>query len=168
MSQQTSASHEEAATAQSPLRFVAFTAVAAVTAAIAALVSASLQWPVWAMFVGWVAYFTRGGTWRSGIANYGCLGAGLALGIGAAHAIALAQPHVGAAALPLVVFVVASVVLSLRATPPLNNLLCYFLGLIAFFAAHQPPTLSTLLALAAPTALGGLAAWVSTWLQART
>jgi hypothetical protein len=60
------------------------------------------------------------------------------------------------------------VVVSLRAAPPLNNLLCYFLGLITFFAAHQPPTLATLLALAAPTALGGLAGWVSTWLQART
>ena len=50
----------------------------------------------------------------------------------------------------------------------LNNLLCYFLGLIAFFAAHQPPTLGTMIHLAAALALGFSAATISTWIQART
>lgn len=150
------------------LRFTAFTVAAAVTAAVAALASTSLELPVWAMFIGWVGYFTRVGTWRTGIANYACLVLGLALGIGAAFAIQLLQPVAGVAALPAVVFAVASIVVSMRVAPPINNLLCYFLGLIAFFAAHLPPTLATWIHLAGAMALGGSAAAISTCLQART
>jgi len=42
------------------LRFHAITLIAAVVAAFAATSSASLGWPVWAMFMGWVAFYTRG------------------------------------------------------------------------------------------------------------
>jgi hypothetical protein len=65
------------------------------------------------------------------------------------------------------VFVVATVVVSLRAAPMLNNILAYFLGLIAFFAAHMEPTLNTLLHLGSAGALGSIAGWVSMKLQQR-
>lgn len=149
-------------------RFTAFTVAAAATAAVAAFASATVELPVWAMFIGWVGYFTRLGSWRNGIANYACLVLGVVFGMGAAVMIQVLQPIAGAAALPVVVFAVASIVVALRAVPPVNNLLCYFLGLIAFFAAHQPPGLATLTNLAAALALGFSAAMISTWLQART
>lgn len=149
------------------MRSVAFTFAAATTAAAAAFACASFDYPVWVMFVGWVGYSSRAGTWRNNLANYACLVMGVVFGIGAALALPQLQAGVGAMALPIVVFVVASVVVSLRATPVMNNLACYFLGLIAFFAANLPPTSPTLLHLAAAMAIGCLAASVSSWLQAR-
>lgn len=155
------------ATGQGAARFVAFTVAAAATAAAAAYACVSLAFPVWVMFVGWVGYSSRVGAWHGNLANYACLVLGVVFGIGAALALPLLQPLLGAAALPVVVFVVACVVVSLRAAPRINNLACYFLGLIAFFAAQQPPTATTLLQLAAAMGVGCLAATVSTWLQAR-
>ena len=53
-------------------------AVAATAAALAALV---LEVPVWAMFIGWIAFYTRGLSVRSTIENLACVGAGLLLGL---------------------------------------------------------------------------------------
>ncbi|MNT75740.1 hypothetical protein D3C72_2146610 [compost metagenome] len=58
-------------------------------------------------------------------------------------------------------------VLSLRALPRINNPLAYFLGLISFFAASQPPSLMLLGALAAAGVLGAIGAGISNVLQAR-
>jgi hypothetical protein len=158
-----------ASTARSgPLRPFLFTPIAATTAAVAAFASVSFDFPAWVMFVGWVGYATRSGTWRDHGADYACLVLGALLGIAAALTQPLLQPIAGAAALPIVVFVVASIVVSLRNSPPLNNLSCYFLGLIAFFAADQPPTATTWLQLAAAMGLGCVAASASAWLQARS
>ncbi|URK85894.1 hypothetical protein LP421_00915 (plasmid) [Rhizobium sp. RCAM05350] len=44
------------APAPTSMRFTVLTLAAALTAAIAATTSASLGWPVWAMFMGWVAF----------------------------------------------------------------------------------------------------------------
>ncbi|MCY1556352.1 hypothetical protein D9M68_930920 [compost metagenome] len=70
-------------------------------------------------------------------------------------------------ALPVVVFVVAMIVVSLRAAPLMNNILGYFLGLIAFFAAHLEPTLESFVHLASASSLGSVAAWISLKLQQR-
>ena len=128
------------------------------TAAAAAGLSATLALPVWAMFIGWVAFFTRGITARDGAVNAVCVALGLGFGMAAA---------LGALALPLVVFAVAVVVVSLRAAPVLDNILCYFLGLIAFFASHQPPSLAAFAGLASAVVLGSLAAWTAHALQQR-
>lgn len=149
------------------MRSFTFTFAAAVTAAAAAAASVRLDFPVWVMFVGWVGYSSRIDTWRGNVANYVCLVLGVVLGIGAALALPPLQPFAGAAALPIVVFLVATVVVSLRVAPPIDNLTCYFLGLIAFFAAEQPPTLSTLFNLGAAMAVGCVAASISNWLQSR-
>jgi hypothetical protein len=65
------------------LQFTAITAAAALTAAIAATTSASLGWPVWAMFMGWVAFFTRGHSAKEASYSYLCLAAGIVMGTGA-------------------------------------------------------------------------------------
>ena len=165
--QQASQAQPAPVVSQSAMRSFAFTFAAAATAAAAAFASVSFDFPVWVMFVGWVGYSSRAGTWRNNLANYACLVMGVVLGIGAALALPLLQPSFGAAALPIVVFIVAMVVVSLRSAPAMNNLACYFLGLIAFFAADPPPTTATLLYLAVAMGIGCLAASISTWLQAR-
>lgn len=147
--------------------YLAFSTAAALTAAAASAASLAFGLPVWAMFVGWVAFFTRGLSGRDGAVNLACVVLGTAIGAAAAIAIAALHPALGMLALPMVVFVVASVVVSLRAAPMLNNILAYFLGLIAFFAAHMEPTLGTVAHLGSAGALGSLAGWVSMALQRR-
>ncbi|WP_426119904.1 DUF1097 domain-containing protein [Pseudomonas sp. DSP3-2-2] len=164
-------SHKAMATSNSRLssqmKFNAITAVAAATAAAAAAASLTVGLPVWAMFIGWVAFFSRGHSFRDGLINYGGVLAGLVFGMAAATTIAALSPSLGIMALPLVVFVVAMGVVSLRAVPVMNNVLAYFLGLIAFFAAHLEPSLETGMRLGGASAIGSIAAWLSLKIQQR-
>ncbi|AZD13228.1 DUF1097 domain-containing protein [Pseudomonas chlororaphis] len=147
--------------------FILFTAVAATTAALAAGSSLLLSLPVWAMFVGWVAFFSRGLTLRDGLVNLGCVLMGLAVGMGAALSIGALSPSLGPWALPLVVFVVAMLVVSLRSLRVMNNIVAYFLGLIAWFAAHLEPSLESFAELGGAGALGTFAGWLSHAVQQR-
>jgi hypothetical protein len=115
--------------------------VASSAATFSALV---LEVPVWAMFVGWLAFFTRGLNLRHGLVNLACVLIGVGLGIGAAHTLAALGPHLGAYAITAVVFAITAVALSLARVPVINNLLGFFLGLVAYFASHLPPSLGTL------------------------
>jgi hypothetical protein len=143
------------------IRFVAISGAAAVVAAAAAYASTIATVPVWAMFIGWVAFYTRGHSIGAGVANFACLALGIALGLAASFAVGELHPQLGAAALPLVVLVVALLVISLRAVPVIDNVLAYFLGLISVFAAHASASLEAFAQLAAAAALGGLAAWLA-------
>jgi hypothetical protein len=147
------------------LGFSAVTAVAAVMAAVAAAASLALALPVWAMFTGWVAFFTRGVNARDGVVNSACVLFGMFFGMGAALAIGGLNPLLGVITLPVVVFGIAMVVVSLRAVPVANNNLCYFLGLIAYFASHQPPSLMAVAELGSAAVLGSVAAWIAHSLQ---
>lgn len=149
------------------IKFNVLTLAAATTAAIAASTSASLGWSVWAMFVGWVAYFTRGHSAKDAFYSYLCLVIGIAFGTAAAMAVGALLPLMGPLAFAPIVFVVAMVVVSLRAAAPLNNIPAYFLGLITFFAAHRPPSLVAFGELAAVSAIGTLAAWLAHRWQTR-
>lgn len=132
--------------------------IAALAAALSALV---LEVPVWAMFVGWIAYFTRGQTLRHGVVNLTCVLAGIALGLGAGASMQALSPQLGAATLTLVVFATALVVLSLRRLPVFNNLLGFFLGLVAYFASHQPPAWTTFVDLGLAAGIGTAAAFLA-------
>lgn len=147
--------------------FVLVTGAAAITAAAAAGLTATLALPVWAMFIGWVAFFTRGLTARDAAVNAACVLLGLGFGIAATVALKALVPSLGALALPLVVFTVALVVVSLRALPVLSNVVSYFLGLIAFFASHLPPTPASFAELAGAVVLGSVAAWTAHAVQQR-
>lgn len=152
---------------KSLVTFNAVTAIAALTAAAAAATSLTVGLPVWSMFIGWVAFSTRGHSARDGVINYSCVLAGICFGMLAALAVAAISPLVGKLALPAVVFVVAMGVVSLRAVPVMNNLLAYFLGLIAFFAAHLEPSVEAFTRLGGASAIGSAAAWVSLKMQQR-
>jgi hypothetical protein len=149
------------------LMSVGFTATAATVAAVAAGVSSALALPVWAMFVGWVAFFTRGLNARDGVLNAICVALGVFVGMCAAIGLGVLGPLIGAMALPVVVFTVAMVVVSLRTVPLVNNILCYFLGLIGYFASHMTPSLATFVELGSAGALGSFAAWTAHSLQRR-
>ncbi|MEQ9862946.1 DUF1097 domain-containing protein [Pectobacterium cacticida] len=149
-------------------RYLTVTFIAAATASIAAGVSLALQLPIWAMFIGWIAFFSRGLDTRSAFENFGCVWLGLVIGALAATGIASLVPAMGLMiAMPAVVFVVALIVVSLRGLPPLNNLLGYFLGLVAWFAAHLEPSVAAVGQLAGASAIGSLAGWISHHLPRR-
>jgi hypothetical protein len=155
-------------TQQAPHVFIVVTVVAAVTASFAAAASLALSLPVWAMFVGWIAFFSRGLTTRSTFENLGCVWLGLGIGLLAALSISQLAPLLDLGlALTVVVFVVALVVVALRGLPVLNNLLGYFLGLVAWFAAHPEPSPAGLLPLLGVTAIGSVAGWISHYLPRR-
>lgn len=70
----------------SPRGYITVTVIAAITASLAAASALAFSLPVWAMFVGWIAFFTRGLTTRSTIENLGCVWLGLGVGsAGCAH-----------------------------------------------------------------------------------
>ncbi|ENO89275.1 DUF1097 domain-containing protein [Thauera linaloolentis] len=123
--------------------------------------------PVWAMFVGWISFFTRGLNLKQGAINLACVLIGVTLGIGAAHAMAALTPILGSYAISAVVFAITVVALSLAKAPVFNNLLGFFLGLVAYFASHQPPSITTFGMLALAATLGATAAFLAHSLQKR-
>jgi len=154
-------------TIQSPLYHVIYTAIAATIAAIAAATSAALQLPIWAMFIGWIAFFTQGLNVRHTVTNLICVWLGIAIGMVAGIALSIVGPILGAGALPFVVYIVAMLVVSLRSVPKINNLLCYFLGLVSFFASHYVPSMGSFLVLAGAAGIGSFGGLASIFLQKR-
>jgi hypothetical protein len=138
-----------------------------VASSAATLSAVVLEVPVWAMFVGWLAFFTRGLNLRHGLVNLTCVMIGVGLGIGAAHTLAALGPHLGAYAISAVVFVITVVALSLAKVPVINNLLGFFLGLVTYFASHLPPSLGTLVQLGLAAAVGTAAALLAHAWQGR-
>ncbi|WP_394832653.1 DUF1097 domain-containing protein [Pendulispora rubella] len=117
--------------------------------------------PVWAMFIGWIAFFTRGVDFRHGAINFACVLVGLACGMGAAVGLHALGPYLGAWTVTVVVFFVAMVVVSLRLVPIFNNLLGFFLGLVSYFASHLPPSGEAFAKLGMAAAVGSLAGWLA-------
>ena len=152
----------EPAVKHSSPRYITVTLIAAISASLAAGVALALQLPVWAMFIGWIAFFSRGLNARSALENLGCVWLGLAIGALAAICIAsLSAVADQIIALPIVVFWVALIVVSLRGLVFLNHLLGYFLGLVTWFAAHLEPSVLAIGQLALACAIGSLAGWIS-------
>ena len=146
---------------------IIFTGVAAIIAAGAAFGALHLGFAPWVMFVGWVAYFVRPISAVQGLKTGLCVWLGVAMGAVAALALGFLGPMLGQAAILPVVFVVACVVLALRSAPPFDNVVAWFLGLIAFFASHLPPSLLSIAELGAVASGGILAGWIAQRLQAR-
>lgn len=138
---------------------------AVIASSAATLSTAAFEVPVWAMFVGWISFFTRGLNLKQGAINLACVLIGFALGMGAAHAMAVLTPFLGGYAITAVVFVVTGIALSLAQVPVFNNLLGFFLGLVAYFASHQPPAVSTFTMLTVAATLGATAACLAHALQ---
>lgn len=143
------------------------TVVESIVTAGAATTAVLIGVEIWTMFVGWIAYFTRGLDLRNGLVNLGCVVIGLVLGAGAAMTLGALGGPPSVAQQAGVVFGVALIVLSLRFLPIFNNLLGFFLGLVTWFAAHEPASPGALTALALTAALGSTAGWIAHRLQRR-
>ncbi|MEO3748185.1 DUF1097 domain-containing protein [Plantactinospora sp. B5E13] len=155
------------AAASSSGQFVRFTLVAAVIAAAAAFLTEAVGLHAWAMFVGWVAWFTRPTSALHGVHAVISLWAGMLLAVVGHLIVALLSPSIGVAALPVAVFVLACVAVGMRTTPVLNNMLAWFVGLVAFFALHPDDVLTGLLTLIAASGVGAGAGYTCQRLQRR-
>lgn len=152
---------------QTPMQFVLYTVIAAAVASLAAWSSEALALEVWIMFAGFIAWFTRPTSLRDGLYSIICLWLGMALGALSYVATAALMPSLGALGLPLVVFVVAIVIVGLRTTSVVNNMLAWFLGMVTFFAADMEVSLEPLLELGSASAIGGFAGWACQALNRR-
>jgi hypothetical protein len=150
-----------------PGTFHGITLIGAVVAAVTTFLTLAAALPAWAMFLGWVAFNTGAQTAREGTTNLAAFLLGIVFGAVTGLLIGWLAPHFGDLATPLAVFGDVVLVLSLRALPQINNPLAYFLGLISFFAASQPPSPMLLGALAAAGVLGAIGAGITNVLQAR-
>jgi hypothetical protein len=147
--------------------YVTFTITAAFVAASAAGLSLALGLAPWAMFMGWVAYFTRKPSPAEGLRSFACIVIGLSLGTIASITVGKLAPALGSLALPTAVFATGLIVIAARGLPVLNNLIGYFIGLITFFAAHLEPALLSIAELAGATGLGSFAGWVAQSIEGR-
>ena len=142
--------------------YLTVTFIAALTASIAAAATLVAGIPVWAMFIGWLAFYSRGMTTISTLNNLACASIGLIIGSIATAGIGLLAGQLGfVLALTIVVFCVTVIVVGLRGLPILNNLICYFLGLVAWFASHFESSFSNLLTLGSAVCIGSFAGWTS-------
>ena len=119
------------------------------------------------MFAGFIAWFTRPTSARDGVYSMICLYLGIALGVLAHIATEALAPSLGAFALPLVVFVVGVVIVGLRTTSLVDNMLAWFIGLVTFFAAEVELAVGALLELGSACAIGGFAGWACQALNRR-
>ncbi|WP_445361915.1 DUF1097 domain-containing protein [Microbulbifer sp. EKSA005] len=149
-------------------KYIRDTLIAATIASAAAFTCSMLELPPWAMFVGWVAFFTQPNSAFSAISSGICVALGILMGMTAAIVNALLLPMMGNIAFAVTVFSVAFVVVSLRGLPLVGNIIAWFLGLITFFAAHPANVLSGVIGLTIVTALGILAGYCCSYLQSLT
>ena len=147
--------------------YVLFTVTAALVAAAAAHISLTLAFAPWAMFMGWVAYFTRTPSAAEGLRSFACVVIGLCIGAAATITVGALTPTLEGFAFPVTVFATALAVLAARGLPVLNNLLGYFIGLITYFAAHPEPGLLAIAELAGALGLGSLAGWLAQSVESR-
>jgi hypothetical protein len=152
---------------ETPRQFVIYTVIAAVVAALAAWSSEALALEVWVMFAGFIAWFTGPTSSRGGLYSMICLGLGMALGALSYAATGAMMAPLGPLALPVAVFVVAIVVVGLRTTSVVNNVLAWFLGMVTFFAAEVEISLETVGQLGCASAIGGFAGWACQALNRR-
>ncbi|MGQ9371694.1 DUF1097 domain-containing protein [Azospirillum sp. ST 5-10] len=138
-------------------KFILWTLNASVVAAVAAWLSAAFGLEVWVMFAGFIAWFTRPTSLKNSAAAMLCLWLGIAIGA-ASHIVTGALiPWLDHMALPVVVFLVAILIVGLRAHRILGNMLAWFLGMVTYFAADVDPAAASFMHLAFATAIGGLA-----------
>ncbi|MEV6243388.1 DUF1097 domain-containing protein [Lentzea sp. NPDC051838] len=142
---------------QAPIRL---TVAAAGIAAVASLVVTLAGLPVWALFVGWVAWLLRPASVAQGLRSMACAAAGLLLAIAAQASIGLLAPVVGPLAIALTVFAVGVIVVGLRTHDVFGNPSAWFLGLVSSFALHADNAVDGLVTLVPAMAVGAVAGFV--------
>ncbi|AWF81446.1 DUF1097 domain-containing protein [Microbulbifer sp. A4B17] len=150
------------------LKYSRDTLIAATIASTAAFTCFVADLPPWAMFVGWVAFFTQPASLSKAVTSGVCVALGILMGMVAGTLNTILLPVVGNIAFAAIVFSVAFIVVSLRGMPIIGNIIAWFLGLITFFAAHPDNLVTGVISLIAVTSLGTFAGYCCFYLQSLT
>jgi uncharacterized protein DUF1097 len=149
------------------LRYNAVTLAASILAGTAAGICALLGWPVWAMFLGWVAAFAAGVRLTEVVRSYLCFVAGVGIGAAGTVAVTDLSPFVGPIASGIVVFVMATIIASTRQMPYANIVPNFILGVLGIFAFHSGLFDIAGVKVAAAGAVGTTGVWIASRLQHR-
>ena len=146
--------------------FVIVTLIGACAASLSAWLVASLGLPLWVMFTGFIAWYSRPTSRRESIGSVVALWLGMLLAPGAAAATAFVAPTLGLFTLPVSVFIVTALIVGFRALPAVGNILCWFLGFVTVTAASHARVPADVMMLIAASAVGAFAAWACQALSA--
>lgn len=119
------------------------------------------------MFAGFIAWFTRPTSTKNGVAAMLCLWLGIAIGAMSHLMTGAVVPSLDHMALPAVVFLVAILIVGLRAHGTLGNMLSWFLGMATYTAAELDFAVASFMHFAFATAIGGLAGYTCQALNRR-
>jgi hypothetical protein len=147
------------------LRYNSQTLAASIMAGTAAAICAFLGWPVWAMFLGWVAAFAAGQRLKEVVRSYICFAAGIGIGAAGTAAVTVLNPFVGPLASGIVVFVMATIIASTRKLPYANIVPNFILGVLGIFAFHAGFFDIAGIKVAAAGAVGAVFVWIAGRLQ---
>jgi hypothetical protein len=128
--------------------------------ATAVLLSQTLQWPGWVLFIAWVSFYLFGKSVKKSVYIY----LQMILGIGLAVLIqvtgrALSEAF-GLLGLPLAVFLFIGSLAFITKIKGLGDIAAWFLGLIVFFGIHPAIEFLSIARLLLPLATGFTFAWL--------
>lgn len=127
--------------------------------ALAVWVSSTFGLPAWVLFIGWVAYYAFGKTPLKAMNSFLLILAGIVLAMLVQYTGVWLTGYFQNFGFPVAVFFLVGFLGVIKSVKGINNLLAYFLGMIAFFGAHLSAGLSGLFQLGIPLALGFMFAW---------
>lgn len=137
-------------------------AVIALVAAISSVLCARLSIPVWTMFIGWIAFVAGGMSARTAAPTWVCTILGLIEGFIGAALIGGGAAALGPDLSLLVgVFVIVFAALLAQYLPVVNLVVCYFIGMTAFFASGLAPIVATGVTLGAGLLAGVLSGLIA-------
>ncbi|HEY0799729.1 MAG TPA: DUF1097 domain-containing protein [Steroidobacteraceae bacterium] len=149
------------------MRYHLQTVSTAFMAAAAAGLCAGVGWPVWAMFLGWVASLIAGDAFKDIFRSYCCLAMGVTIGAAGLLSVAALSPMIGALAYAVTVFGMATLIVSTRQMPFANVVPSYILGVVGMFALHPELIGAAAVKIAAPGAVGSISVWLASRLRKR-
>lgn len=106
--------------------------------ALAVLISFTLQWPTWVMFIAWVSYYIFGRSLKSSGLSLLQIAGGIAMGVIMQSTAMALNTVFGQFSLPIAVFVLIGSLAYISKIKFLSNIPAWFLGLIIFFGVHPP------------------------------
>jgi hypothetical protein len=127
--------------------------------ALAIWVSNTFGLPAWVLFIGWVAYYSFGKAPLKAVNSFLLILAGIVLAMLVQYTGVWLTGYFQNLGFPVAVFFLVGFLGVIKSVKGINNLLAYFLGMIAFFGAHLSAGVSALFQLGIPLALGFMFAW---------
>ncbi|MDD7887992.1 DUF1097 domain-containing protein [Flavivirga sp. 57AJ16] len=122
--------------------------------ALAVLISFSLHWPTWVLFIAWLSYYIFGKSLKTAIYSLIPITTGIIMGIIIQTLGGTLISYLGAIGFPLAVFLLISSLTYLSKIKLLSNIPAWFVGLIIFFGVHPALEFKPVLSLFIPIIAG--------------